>query len=75
MTQFPLPAIANVLTKDNIQRYVVIHKINHKKVIIADPAEGIKKISFTDFCAMWTGYLVVLKPSQAFEKKMKLKEL
>lgn len=69
LTPFPLPAIANVLTEDNVQHYVVIHKITEKKVIIADPAKGVRKLSFDEFAGMWTGYLVVLKPSQAFEKR------
>lgn len=69
LMSFPLPAIANVLTSDNIQHYVVIHKINSKKVIIADPDKGLRKISFDEFAGMWTGYLVVLTPSEFFEKK------
>lgn len=69
LTQFPLPAIANVLTEDNIHHYVVIHKINEKKVIIADPAKGIRKLTFNEFSGMWTGYLIILKPSQSFEKR------
>ncbi len=69
LTEFPLPAIAYVLTEDNISHYVVIHKINSKKVIIADPAKGVRKLTFDDFAGMWTGYLIVLKPSQTFEKK------
>lgn len=69
LTEFPLPAIANVLTEDNVQHYVVVHKINEKKVIIADPAKGIRKLSFDEFTGMWTGYLIVLKPTQYFEKK------
>jgi len=73
LTQFPLPAIANVLTEDNIQHYVVIHKINEKKVIICDPAKGIRKLSFDEFAGMWTGYLVILKPSYNFEKRNETK--
>lgn len=69
LTPFPLPAIANVLTEDNIQHYVVIHSINEKKVIIADPARGIRKLTFNEFAGMWTGYLLVLKPSNTFEKR------
>ncbi len=65
-----MPAIANVLTEDNVQHYVVIHKISEKKVIIADPAKGLRKFSFDEFAGMWTGgFLVVLKPSQTFKKR------
>ncbi|MBV1708991.1 MAG: hypothetical protein KMY54_03950 [Erysipelothrix sp.] len=69
LTPFPVPAIANILTDDNVQHYVVIHSINEKKVIIADPAKGIRKLTFNEFAGMWTGYLLVLKPSHTFEKR------
>jgi len=68
LTKFPLPAIANVLTKDNISHYVVIHKITKKKVIVADPAKGLIKMKFDDFCSMWTGVIIILKPTYNFEK-------
>lgn len=68
LTNFPLPAIANVLTDDNVQHYVVIHKINRKHVVVADPAKGLSKMKFSDFCAMWTGVLIVLTPTYKFEK-------
>ncbi len=73
LTEFPLPAIANVLTEDSLQHYVVIHKIDKKKVIIADPAKGLRKLSFDEFAGMWTGYLIVLKPSEVFEQKNEMK--
>lgn len=73
LTEFPLPAIANVLTEDGLQHYVVIHKIDKKKVIIADPAKGIRRLSFDEFAGMWTGYLIVLKPSEVFEKKNEMR--
>lgn len=65
---FPLPAIANLITSEGIAHYVVVHKISKRKVIIADPAKGIKKIPLDKFASEWTGNLVVLKPSLTFEK-------
>lgn len=73
LVEFPKPAIANVITEDNVQHYVVIYKITKKKVIIADPAKGIRKISFNEFAGMWTGVLIVLVPSYKFEKKNETK--
>jgi len=52
LTEFPLPAIANVLNEDSLQHYVVIHKIDKKKVMIADPAKGLRKLSFDEFAGM-----------------------
>ncbi len=67
--EFPKPAIANVITEDGIQHYVVIHKVKKKYVIVADPAKGLKKMSFDKFAGMWTGVLVVMVPSYKFEKR------
>lgn len=69
LMSFPIPAIANVITAEGAQHYVVIHKINSKKVIIADPDKGLRKISFDEFAGIWTGYLIVLTPTEVFEKK------
>lgn len=42
---FPLPCIAHVVINGKLLHYVVIHRISKKQVIIADPAEGIVKLS------------------------------
>mgnify|MGYP000889801708 FL=1 len=73
LTEFPKPAIANVITEDNVQHYVVVYKVSKKKVIIADPAKGVRKLSFNEFVGMWTGVLIVLVPSYKFEKKNETK--
>lgn len=73
LTEFPKPAIANVITEDNVQHYVVVYKITKKKVIIADPAKGIRKLKFDEFAGMWTGVLIILVPTYQFEKKNETK--
>ncbi len=65
---FPKPAIANVLTKDGLQHYVVIHEVKNNHLIIADPAKGLEKMKFDDFTAMWTGVLIVMTPTYQFEE-------
>lgn len=40
-SNYPLPAIAHVVTQEGIFHYVVVHKITSKKVIVADPAMSI----------------------------------
>ena len=47
---------------------MVIHEINKKGLIIADPAEGIKKYSREEFLKIWSGVLILLVPEERFEK-------
>ena len=57
------PCICHVII-DNIKHYVVIYEINFLKeyIVIADPARGIRKISFNDFISIWSGILIVMYP-------------
>ena len=59
-----LPCIAHVVIDNVYKHYLVIYEINFDKefMIIADPAKGISKISFSNFCSIWTGVLIVLYP-------------
>lgn len=66
---FPLPAIAHVIVNQSLLHYVVIHKITNKEIVIADPAEGLKKMSPEEFFLIWTGILVLLVPAPTFEKR------
>lgn len=57
------PCISHVVI-DSIKHYVVIYEINFLKeyIVIADPARGIRKISFNDFISIWSGVLIVMYP-------------
>lgn len=71
-SNFKLPAIAHVVVNNGtLLHYVVVHKITKKYVIIADPAVGIKKLKIDEFCNIWTGYIVMLSPSDTFVKTVK----
>ncbi|THD17740.1 bacteriocin ABC transporter ATP-binding protein [Anoxybacillus ayderensis] len=72
---FPLPAIAHVIVNQSLLHYVVIHKITNKEIVIADPAEGLKKMSPEEFFQIWTGILVLLVPAPTFEKRDETKGL
>ncbi len=67
-SEFPLPAIAHVIVDGALLHYVVIHKITKKQVVVADPAKGIVKYSPEEFFKQWTGILILLVPSERFEK-------
>ena len=59
------PCIAHVKI-NNYQHYIVIYKINYKKkqIVIADPAVGLKKISFVEFESIWDGVIINLFPNR-----------
>ncbi|MBU5436459.1 peptidase domain-containing ABC transporter [Tissierella sp. MSJ-40] len=79
-SEFPLPCIAHVIVDGALLHYVVIHKITKKQVIIADPAEGIVKLTPEEFFGevkkgeakypkyQWTGILILIIPTISFEK-------
>jgi ABC-type bacteriocin/lantibiotic exporter with double-glycine peptidase domain len=55
-----LPAIAHLRTRNGEGHFVVLHRWNHRSVIVADPARGIRRIGRRRFSARWTGYLLTV---------------
>lgn len=70
LTAIPLPAIAHVEVKGNLQHYVVIYKVDRKYVTVMDPDLGrIEKYKVSDFEKIWSGALVLLEPNEYFEQR------
>lgn len=67
-SNFTLPAIAHVIKNDSLYHYIVIYKITSKHLIVADPAEGVKKCTVEEFLSQWTGVLILMMPSTNFIK-------
>lgn len=68
--KIPLPAIAHVIVKEVLHHYIVIYKVSDKYIWIMDPGQGkVVKRALADFEKEWTGVLVLLLPSDEFEKK------
>lgn len=78
-SEFPLPCIAHVIVDGSLMHYVVIHKITKKQIVIADPAEGVVKLTPEEFFGevtdgkkppkyQWTGVLILLVKSESFVK-------
>ena len=63
VTDFPLPAIAHVISNGRYH-FVVVHKKTKKHVLVADPAKGLHKMTCNDFFRMWTGVLIILVPKR-----------
>lgn len=54
-----LPAVVNWKG----YHWIVVYRVDKQKVLVADPAEGIKKLSLKDFETGWTRYTLFLKPT------------
>ncbi|MEH2267040.1 MAG: peptidase domain-containing ABC transporter [Nostoc sp.] len=59
LAQQPLPAIAHWEGK----HYVVVYEVNKKRVIVGDPAIGQRTLTPSEFQAGWTGYALLLQPT------------
>jgi ATP-binding cassette subfamily B protein len=59
-----LPLIAHVRTEAGLGHFVVVYEVRAKKVVLADPAEGIVTWSGEEFRERWSGYLILATPDQ-----------
>lgn len=59
-----LPVIANVIVDQKYTHFVVIYKINDRKkeLIIADPANKIKRVSYDSFSQIYNRVILVMYP-------------
>lgn len=67
LSDYTLPAIANVVTKEGLSHFVVIFKITKKHVIVGDPGRDLEKIEIEKFYKNFTGAMLLLKPNNQFE--------
>ena len=63
------PIIAHIQSRNNFLHYVVVHDVSNKRIIISDPASGIKKLSHKEFSEIWTGILLLIEPKKDFQKR------
>ncbi|MBD2385189.1 peptidase domain-containing ABC transporter [Cylindrospermum sp. FACHB-282] len=62
--QQPLPAIAHWEGK----HYIVVYEISKKRVIVGDPAIGQRTLTNEEFKAGWTGYALLLQPTNSLKE-------
>ena len=69
-----LPCIANVIINNSYKHFIVIYEINFKKkyLIIADPQDKIKKISYKEFVKIFNKYLLIFYPLKKLEIENKI---
>lgn len=63
------PAIVQVLTKEGMNHFVVLHGVTKKhSFIIGDPSQGVYEQSEEDFATWYRGVLLVCAPTSEFEQ-------
>ena len=66
----PKPAIAHVIIKEVLHHYVVVYKLTSTHIRYMDPCDGeMHNVSHGEFKKMWSGVLILLEPSDTFEKE------
>ena len=63
--------IKNDSSDDSLDHYVVIKKIKNNKIKIFDPAKGNINFKKDEFIKIWSGYIVIVKPTSNLEKHKK----
>ncbi len=72
LKQISLPAVAHWREGDR-NHFVVLYKVGSRRVIIGDPAAGLRKLSHDDFLKNWTGVLLLLTPTARLRDVIKSK--
>lgn len=68
LSDYTLPAIANILTKEGLSHFVVIFKITDKYIVVGDPAKDLVRMEIDEFYKSFTGAMLILKPNNEFAK-------
>ena len=67
--EISFPFVAHMLTEDGMQHFIVVVKFKKEKFLIYDPAKGKYKLDIEKFTQKWTGYIVIFRKSESFEKR------
>ena len=66
--KIPLPAIAHIVTKEQLHHYVVIYKVEKSKITVMDPGFGKMEVyTLEDFQKVWSGVLILFAPNDDFK--------
>ncbi len=67
LRDLPVPTIAHIIVRNQLQHYVVIYKVAKDHVEVMDPGDGqLHQIPNKDFKAQWTGVLLLIAPNEDF---------
>ncbi|MEO8532642.1 MAG: peptidase domain-containing ABC transporter [Flavobacterium sp.] len=68
LDKIPLPAIAHIITKEQLHHYVVLYKIEKSRIMVMDPGFGkMEMYTFEDFQNVWSGVLILFAPKDDFK--------
>ncbi|URC12603.1 peptidase domain-containing ABC transporter [Flavobacterium sp. B183] len=68
LDKIPLPAIAHVVIKEQLQHYVVLYKVEKSKITVMDPGLGkMENYTFEEFQKIWSGVLILFAPNEDFK--------
>lgn len=68
LDKIPLPAIAHVIIKEQLQHYVVIYRVAKDKITVMDPGFGKMEVySVEEFQKIWSGVLILFAPNDDFK--------
>ncbi|CAC9973724.1 peptidase domain-containing ABC transporter [Flavobacterium panici] len=68
LDKIPLPAIAHIITKEQLHHYVVVYKVEKSKITVMDPGFGKTGVyTFEDFQKIWSGVLILFAPNADFK--------
>ncbi|KQO34278.1 peptidase C39 [Flavobacterium sp. Leaf82] len=68
LKKIPLPAIAHIITKQQLHHYVVIYRVAKSKITVMDPGSGkMEAYTIEEFQKIWSGVLVIFAPNDYFK--------
>ncbi|MCI8588630.1 MAG: peptidase domain-containing ABC transporter [Bacilli bacterium] len=70
-----LPCIAHVVVDGKYSHYVVVYKVNSKKILIADPASSLKMVTVEEFRRISTKVFLIFSPRKKIPKIEVTREL
>ncbi len=73
-----LPCICHVVINNSYKHFIVVYEVNFEKeyLMIADPGDTVKKLSFDEFSKIWSGVVIILYPvsSIPYNKDIKISD-
>ncbi|MFH6955968.1 peptidase domain-containing ABC transporter [Flavobacterium aquidurense] len=68
LDKIPLPAIAHIITKEQLHHYIVIYKVEKSKITVMDPGFGKMEVyTVEEFQKIWSGVLILFAPNDDFK--------
>lgn len=69
----PKPTIAHVIVNKVLHHFIVVYMVTDKIIGYMDPSDGcMHKVMYDEFKKIWTGVLILVEPSEYFEKADKM---